>query len=147
MNVLERKYFNTIKISLKFVPKGPINNMPTLVQIMAWRRLGDKQLFEPMMVSLLTHICVTRPQTKQPMGCRPSDPVEHRTVAVTQCVHCVIRTMRQQSHIWYIEPRYTWWLLTAWRLGTKVSAASLMTNAAQCTSSIPQNDVSHGVDI
>ena len=49
-------------ISLKFVPKGRISNIPTLVQIMAWRRLGDKPLSEPMMVSLLTHICVTRPQ-------------------------------------------------------------------------------------
>ena len=52
----------SIKISLKFVPKGPINNIPALVQIMAWRRSGDKPLSEPMMVSLLTHICVTRPQ-------------------------------------------------------------------------------------
>ena len=48
-----------IKISLKFVPKGPINNIPALVQIMAWRRSGDKPLSEPMMVSLLTYICVT----------------------------------------------------------------------------------------
>ena len=52
----------SIKISLKFVPKGPINNNPSLVQIMAWRRSGDKPLSEPMMVSLLTHICVTQPQ-------------------------------------------------------------------------------------
>ena len=51
-----------IKISLKFVPKGPINNIPALVQIMAWRRPGDKPLPEPMMFSLPTHICVTRPQ-------------------------------------------------------------------------------------
>ena len=29
---------------------------------MAWRRPGDKPLSEPMLVSLLTHICVTRPQ-------------------------------------------------------------------------------------
>ena len=29
---------------------------------MAWRQPGDKPLPEPMMVSLLTHICVTRPQ-------------------------------------------------------------------------------------
>ena len=50
------------KISLMFVPKGPINNIPALVQIMDWRRPGDKPLSEPMMVSLLTHICVTRPQ-------------------------------------------------------------------------------------
>ena len=51
-----------INISLKFVPRVPINNIPALVQIMAWRRPGDKPLSEPMMVSLLTHICVTRPQ-------------------------------------------------------------------------------------
>ena len=50
------------RISLKFVPKVRINNIPALVQIMAWRRPGDKPLSEPMMVSLLTHICVTRPQ-------------------------------------------------------------------------------------
>ena len=51
-----------IKISLKFVPGGPINNIPALVQIMAWRRQGDKPLSGPMMDSLPTHICVTRPQ-------------------------------------------------------------------------------------
>ena len=51
-----------IKISLKFVSKGPINNIPTLVQIMAWCQPGDKLLSEPMMISLMTHICVTRPQ-------------------------------------------------------------------------------------
>ena len=50
------------KISLKFVRKGPINNIPALVQIMAWRRPGDKPFSEPMIVSLLTHTCVTRPQ-------------------------------------------------------------------------------------
>ena len=51
-----------IKISLKFVPRGPFNNTPALVQIMAWRRPGDKPLSEPMMVRLPTHIWVTRPQ-------------------------------------------------------------------------------------
>ena len=52
----------SINISLKFVPKGLINNIPELVQIMAWRRPGDKPLSEPMMVNLLAHLCVTRPQ-------------------------------------------------------------------------------------
>ena len=51
-----------IKISLKFVAKVQISNIPTLVQIKAWRPPGDKPLSEPMKVSLLTHICVTRPQ-------------------------------------------------------------------------------------
>ena len=52
----------SIQISLKFVPKGPINNISAWVQIMACRRPGDKPLSELMMASLLTHICVTRPQ-------------------------------------------------------------------------------------
>ena len=60
-DIFKRIFFNenvwiSIKISLKFVPKGPINNIPALVQIMAWHRSGDKPLSEPMMVSLPTHI-------------------------------------------------------------------------------------------
>ena len=51
-----------IKIPLKFVPQGPINNIPALVQIMAWCRPGDKPSSGPMMVRLPTHICITRPQ-------------------------------------------------------------------------------------
>ena len=52
----------SIKISLKFVSKASTNNIPPLVQIMAWRRAGDKPLSELMMFISLTHICVTRPQ-------------------------------------------------------------------------------------
>ena len=51
-----------IKISLKFVIKGAINNIPAMVQIMACHLLGDKPLSEPMMARLPTHICITRPQ-------------------------------------------------------------------------------------
>ena len=57
----ENVWFPT-KISLKFVPKGPINNIQALVLIMAWRPPGDKPLSEPMMIRLPTQICVTRPQ-------------------------------------------------------------------------------------
>ena len=38
-----------IKISLTFVPKCPIDNNPALVQIMAWRWIGDKPLSKPML--------------------------------------------------------------------------------------------------
>ena len=38
-----------IQVSLKFVPKGPIDNKSALVQVMAWRRTGDKPLPEAMM--------------------------------------------------------------------------------------------------
>ena len=50
-----------IQISLKFVPKGSINNITASVQIMVWRRPGDKPLSEPMLARLPTHISVIRP--------------------------------------------------------------------------------------
>ena len=52
MHLLVWKCINLIKISLKFIPKGPFNNTPALVQIMAWCQTGNKPLSEPMMVSL-----------------------------------------------------------------------------------------------
>ena len=86
---LNENVIHLIKISLKFIPKDAINNIPTLVQIMVWRRPGDKPLPEAMMVSLLTHIWVTRPWWVK--GCLlvksnhiwPSDNWTHR-----QVVHC-----------------------------------------------------------
>ena len=57
-----------INISLKFVSKGPNNNIRALAQIMAWCRLGDKPLSEPMMVCLLMHICITPPQWFTTLG-------------------------------------------------------------------------------
>ena len=59
---LNENVWLSIEISLKFVPMGPINNIPAFVQIMVWRRTGDKPLSELMMFSLPSHICVTRPQ-------------------------------------------------------------------------------------
>ena len=50
----------SIKMSLKFVPKSPIGNILAMFQITAWRRPGASS--EAMMVRLLTHICVARPQ-------------------------------------------------------------------------------------
>ena len=41
-----------IQISLKCVPKGPIDIKSVFVQVMAWRRPGDKSLPEPR----LTHL-------------------------------------------------------------------------------------------
>ena len=41
---MDEKFCISIPIPLKLVPKGPIDNEATLVQIMAWRRTGDKPL-------------------------------------------------------------------------------------------------------
>ena len=38
-----------IQISLKFVPRSLIDNKPALLQVMAWRRIGDKPSSEPML--------------------------------------------------------------------------------------------------
>ena len=68
---LNENVWISIKISPKFVPKGPINNIPALVEIMAWCLPGYKPLCEPMMVSLLMHICFTWPQSINSLS--PSD--------------------------------------------------------------------------
>ena len=39
-----------IKISLEFAPNGSVNNIPALVQIMAWGLTGDKPLSETKLV-------------------------------------------------------------------------------------------------
>ena len=50
---LTKNVWITIKISLKFVPKEPIDSKPALVQVMAWRRTGDKPLPKPMMAQFI----------------------------------------------------------------------------------------------
>ena len=59
---LNENFRTSIMISMKFVLKGSINNIPALIQIMARRWPGDKPLSEKIMVRLPTHISVTRPQ-------------------------------------------------------------------------------------
>ena len=58
-NFLGWKCTNFIDISIIFVPKGPINNIPSLAQT----RPGAKPFSESMQwwLNLLTHIWVTRP--------------------------------------------------------------------------------------
>ena len=46
---LNENFRISIQISLKFVPKGPIDNKSALVQVMAWCRTGDKTLPEPVL--------------------------------------------------------------------------------------------------
>ena len=59
---LNKNVLISLKIPLKFVPKIRINNIPALVQIMAWCRPADKPSSEAMVFSLLKHLYVTRPQ-------------------------------------------------------------------------------------
>ena len=60
---LNENMWVSLMMSLKFVSKIRINNIPALVQTMASHWPSDKPLSEPiLMISLLTHICITQPQ-------------------------------------------------------------------------------------
>ena len=50
---LSENVWISIKISLKFVFKGSIDNKPALVQVTAWHWTGDKPLSEPMLTQLI----------------------------------------------------------------------------------------------
>ena len=47
--LVNERFCILIRISLNFVPKGPIGNKSTLVRVMTWRRTDDKPLPEPML--------------------------------------------------------------------------------------------------
>ena len=81
-NVRKIICFIVNQISIKFVPKGWIDNKTALVQIMAWPQTGDKQLCEQWWPSLLTHTYVTRPQRIK--NIRPSW-VDQSTSLNTSC--------------------------------------------------------------
>ena len=88
-----------IKFSLKFVPKGSINNIPALVQIMVWHRPSDKPLSEAMMVNLPTHICVSRPQWVNKLALTIAD--------VSQ--DCSSKWVTSEGHQIRFEATYIWW--------------------------------------
>ena len=48
--LLNENIWISIKMSLKYIPRGQINNIPASFYIMARRRPDDKPLSEPMMV-------------------------------------------------------------------------------------------------
>ena len=59
--IMNGKFCILIKISLKFVPKGPIHNNLALVFTMAWWWIRDKSLSEPMLTRFTdAYICSTR---------------------------------------------------------------------------------------
>ena len=95
----------SLRISLKFVPKVRINNIPSLVQIMAWRRPGDKPLSEPMMVSLLTHICVTRPQVNY-YSTTLALLLAHSPKITQEGNHSGVRATRPISFVLFLHPMY-----------------------------------------
>ena len=97
---LHENVWISVEISLKFVPKGPINNIPALVQIMAWRRSGDKPLSEPMMVSLSTHICVTRPQWVNSHEVQFLNLRMLKLISISKRGHCTLHAALYRVMMW-----------------------------------------------
>ena len=50
---MNEKFFFSIQISLKFVPKSLIDNNAALIRVMVWRRTGDKPLPEPILTQFI----------------------------------------------------------------------------------------------
>ena len=86
---LNERVWILLKISLKFVPKARINNIPALVQIMAWRRTGDKPLSEPLLVSLWAPIYITRPQWVNHVSWCHMVSLGHNKWTYISCESCV----------------------------------------------------------
>ena len=51
-NFINEKFWISNRIPLKFVPRGPTDNRPAFIWVMAWHRLSDKPLSEPMLTQL-----------------------------------------------------------------------------------------------
>ena len=98
-----------LKIRLKFVPRGPNNNIPALVQKMAWHQTGNKPLSGPMLVSLLPHICVTQPQWVKSL--RPSDTIcRHKSGStLAQVMACCLKSPSHYlNQCWLIISKVLW---------------------------------------
>ena len=87
------------KMSLKFVPRGLIDDMSALVEIMAGRRTGDylKQCW----YVLLTHICVTRPQWVD-IRCRIQMSQNNVKSSMTTMGSCIVQnSLAFVLHKWF----------------------------------------------
>ena len=66
---MDEKFCILNRILLKFIPKGSIDNMSALVQVMVWCLTGDKPLPKVILISL-TYVCGTRERWVKVMACR-----------------------------------------------------------------------------
>ena len=96
---LNENVYILIKILLKFVLKGLINNITALVQIMAWRRPGDKPSSEPMMISLVLQLCVPIPQWVKPVMVYNLKVILHYATATDNMLPILTTVMNYEHNI------------------------------------------------
>ena len=97
----------SIKISLKFVPKGQINNITALVQIMAWCWPGNKPLSEPMLLCVQMHVT----QALWVYSLRPSDAIWRQwswTTLAQVMACCLMAPSHYLNQYWLIISKVLW---------------------------------------
>ena len=100
------------KISLKFVPKVWINNIPASVQIMAWYWPDNKPLSELMMVKLLMHICIIQPPWVKAWTKWPTFS-NFKYISSDENCMCVIYMRKDHDFsIWVMITKLTWALMS-----------------------------------
>ena len=87
-----------IQISLKYIPRSPIDNKAALVQVMAWRRIGDKPLSEPM----LTRFSDANMRLKGEMSLTYHRWVYHVHTALLRFVLFFIALSALGEFLWYL---------------------------------------------
>ena len=118
--------WNSLKISPQFVPKVRINNIPSLVLIMAWWQPGDKPLSEPMMVSLLMHICICDVITLMRGEWTWGDSI-----------------LEVHMYIWLITTRWRQTPVAPWALLFQVSQGAVIISNHNITASLSLNELSY----
>ena len=90
---------------------------PALVEIMGWRHPGDKPLSQPMMISLPTHICVTRPQWVECPTCLINSLVpgrcgsKFRSVNSKHMMWIKFKSIFKWNHFQVNATKLHWWLV------------------------------------
>ena len=98
-----------------------INNIPALVQIIGWCWPGNRPSSEPMMVSLLTHICVTRPHSDLIYS------IIETIMGLFQCQRCSSQCMNSHAFLMFctifedVSLFYSY-LLMIWKSGRILSS-------------------------
>ena len=130
--LLNENVLITIKISLWYISDGSVNNIPSLVQMVAWRRPSDKPLFEPMMIILLTHwrMYTSLGLNGLKLLIKPSHPMTPRSCFRLRCnqhvpdFHPVFRSLRQLYGTQCIDQANTF--LALHKIISQVSVSSLI---------------------
>ena len=100
--ILLNEKWISIEISLTFISNRPINNIPALVQIMAWCQPDDKPWSEAMMVRLPTHICVTMSQASYMVSAPHCwNPIQYQCWLSSLMPYGINRPQWVNPHTWF----------------------------------------------